>query len=163
MPASRKTQQAKIAKAVKSTKPAKPAKRPAKSTGQGKPAHKAVPKADGDKAVQDFIGLLPGWQAEAGRRIDRLFTREVAGVRKAIKWHSAMYGVDGQGWIASVGGFKSYVKVNFFAGAQLKPQLPGGEGKTMRFVDYPSVEAIDEARLGAWIRQAATLPGWGKV
>ncbi|HJQ92887.1 MAG TPA: DUF1801 domain-containing protein, partial [Candidatus Thermoplasmatota archaeon] len=105
-------------------KAAKP--KAARKASKPKPAHKAVPKADGDAAVQDFIALLPDWQADAGRRIDRLITREVPGVQKAIKWHSAMYGIAGKGWFASLGGFKSYVKVNFFAGAQIKPALPGG-------------------------------------
>ena len=140
----------------------KPAKRAA-ATRAAKPAHKAVPKANGDAAVQDFLALLPGWQSDVGRRIDALVTREVPGVVKAIKWHSAMYGVAGQGWFASLGGFKSYVKLNFFDGARLKPMPPGGEGKTMRYVDIPGPDALDEAKLVVWVRQAAKLPGWGRV
>ena len=55
------------------------------------------PKADGDAPVQAYIAAMPGWKREIGRRLDALIVRTVPGVRKAVKWNSPFYGVEGQG------------------------------------------------------------------
>ena len=49
-------------------------------------------------------------------------------VRKAVRWNSPFYGVEGQGWFLSFHCFTKYVKVTFFRGASLRP-LPPGESK----------------------------------
>ena len=55
------------------------------------PAHYAVPKAEGDGAVQAWIDLLPEWQTAHARRVDAVVTRRAPNVHKAIKWHAAWY------------------------------------------------------------------------
>ncbi|MGC3998330.1 MAG: DUF1801 domain-containing protein [Anaeromyxobacter sp.] len=57
-----------------------------------------IAKGDGDAPVQAYIAAMPGWKREVGRRLDALITRTVPGVRKAVKWNSPFYGVEGQGW-----------------------------------------------------------------
>lgn len=56
-----------------------------------------IPKGDGDAPVQACITAMPGWKSEIGRRLDALIVRTVPYVRKAVKWNSPLYGVDGQG------------------------------------------------------------------
>lgn len=90
----------------------------------------ALPMAEGDGPVQAYIDALPDWQAKLARRIDTIFTREVPGVRKAIKWHNPMYGVAGQGWFAGIGSFKHYLKVSFFRGSSLHPVPPRWNPRT---------------------------------
>jgi hypothetical protein len=104
---------------------------------------------------------MPGWKKEVGRRLDALITRTVPGVRKAVKWNSPFYGVEGRGWFLSFHCFAKYVKVAFFRGASLRP-LPPGESKSpeTRYLDIHEDDALDEKRLTRWIRQAASIPGW---
>ena len=76
-----------------------------------------IAKADGDAPVQAYIVAMPGWKRDVGRRLDALITRAVPGVRKAVKWNSPFYGMEGQGWFLSFHCFTRYVKVAFFRGA----------------------------------------------
>ena len=84
-----------------------------------------IAKADGDAPVQAYIAAMPGWKRDVGRRLDALIVRTVPGVRKAVKWNSPFYGVEGQGeesgWFLSFHCFTKYVKVAFFRGASLRP------------------------------------------
>ena len=121
-----------------------------------------VARADGDAPVQAYIAALPGWKRDVGRRLDALIAHTVPGVRKVVKWNSPFYGVEGQGWFLSLHVFTRYVKVAFFRGASLCPVPPGeSTSKATRYLDIHQDDALDEARLAAWIRQAAALPGWG--
>jgi hypothetical protein len=122
-----------------------------------------VAKGDGDAPVQAYIAAMPGWKSEVGRRIDGLITENVPGVRKAVKWNSPFYGIEGQGWFLSFNVFTRYVKVTFFRGAALQPAPPGrGKDEDGRWVDIYE-GGLDEAQMAEWVRQAAALPGWGKV
>jgi len=85
----------------------------------------------------------------------------VPGVRKAVKWNSPFYGVEGQGWFLALHAFTHYLKLTFFKGASLRP-LPPGASKSdeVRYLDLREADALDEAQLKEWVRQAAALPGW---
>ena len=77
------------------------------------------------------------------------------------QWNSPFYGVESQGWFLSFHCFTKYVKVAFFRGSALRPMPPGeSKHKDVRYLDIREDDSIDEAQLGAWIRQAAALPGW---
>jgi len=120
-----------------------------------------IEKADGDAPVQAYIAAMPGWKRDVGRRLDRLIARTVPGVRKAVKWNSPFYGIEGRGWFLSFHTFTNYVKATFFQGTSLRPVPSGGKAKEARWIDIHEND-LDEARLATWIRQAAALPGWGK-
>lgn len=118
-----------------------------------------IAKAEGDAPVQAHIAAMPGWKRVIGKRLDALVTRAVPGVRKAVKWNSPFYGVQGRGWFLSFHVYTKYVKVTFFNGTSLRPVPPGGKAKEARWVDVHEHD-LDEAQLTAWITQAARLPGW---
>ena len=120
-----------------------------------------IAKAVGDAPVQAYIKALPGWKRGVGRRIDALVTSTVPGVRKAVKWNSPFYGIEGQGWFLSFHTFTRYVKVTFFKGTSLRPAPPGGESKEARWIDIHEYD-FDEAQMAEWVKQAAAIPGWGK-
>ena len=120
-----------------------------------------IAKADGDAPVQQYIAAVPGWRREVVRRLDELVERTVPGVRKGVRWNSSMYGL-GEGWFLSLHVFTGYVKVTFFKGVELEPVPPGGSAKEARWIDVHEHD-LDEDQLAGWIRQAAALPGWGKV
>lgn len=122
-----------------------------------------IAKADGDAAVQSYIAAMPEWKRDVGRRLDAIIVRAFPKARKAVKWNSPFYGVDGQGWFLSFHCFKNYVKVGFFRGALLRPLPPGeSKDKEMRYLDLYKNDEINDAQLSAWVKQASKLPGWGK-
>ena len=119
-----------------------------------------IAKADGDAPVQAYIAAMPGWKSDVGRRLDDLIVRTVPKVRKAVRWNSPFYGIEGQGWFLSYHVFTRYVKVTFFQGALLQPAPPGAsKDKDVRWVDIYE-DKLDEDQLTEWVRQAASIPGW---
>ena len=144
----------------RSSKPAAPKGRKAKVVllSGGNPQ---IAKADGDAPVQAYIAAMPGWKSDVGRRLDALIERTVPGVRRAVKWNSPFYGVEGQGWFLSFHTFTKYVKVVFFRGTSLRP-VPSVESKheDVRYFHIHEGDTLDEAHMATWIRQAAALPGW---
>ena len=120
-----------------------------------------IAKADGDAPVQAYIAAMPGWKREVGRHLDQLIARSVPGVRKAVKWNSPFYGVEGRGWFLSFHVFTRYVKVAFFRGASLQPLPPGiSKDENTRYLDIHEADELDEAQLARWVKQAARLPGF---
>jgi hypothetical protein len=119
-----------------------------------------VPKAYGDAPVQAYIAAMPGWKSGVGHRLDTLITRAVPGVRKAVKYNSPLYGIEGQGWFLGIHVFTKYVKVAFFRGASLRPVPPGKfKQEHVRYLDIHEDDQLDETRFAAWIKQASQLPG----
>jgi hypothetical protein len=120
-----------------------------------------IAKADGDAPVQAYLTAMPGWKRDVGRRLDALVVRTVPNVRKAVKWNSPFYGIEGQGWFLSFHVFTRYVKVTFFRGTSLRP-VPPGESKQgdTRHLDIHQDDQLDEELVANWIRQASELPGW---
>ena len=120
-----------------------------------------IAKGDGDAPVQEYIKAIPGWKRDVGRRLDAVITRSIPRVRKAVKWNSPFYGIEGQGWFLSFHCYTNYVKVAFFKGASLLPMPPGkSRQKDVRYLDIREDDTLDERQLAAWIRQAAAMPGW---
>ena len=120
-----------------------------------------IAKADGDAPVQAYIAAMPGWKRNVGRRLDALIVRTVPNVRKAVRWNTPFYGIEGQGWFLGFHCLKKYVKVAFFRGTSLRP-LPPGESKSKdtRYLDIREDDQLDEELVASWIRQASELPGW---
>ena len=147
-------------------KPTRTEAKPAAKRSAAKPTLLAggnpqIAKSDGDVPVKAYIGAMPGWKSAVGRRLDTLIERTVPSVRKAVKWNSPFYGVEGRGWFLSFHCFTRYIKVTFFRGTSLRP-VPPGESKhrDVRYLDIHEDDRLDEAQLARWIRQAAALPGW---
>ena len=122
-----------------------------------------IAKADGDAPVQAYIAAMSGWKRDVGRRLDALIVRTVTGVRKAVKWNSPFYGIEGQGWFLSFHCFTKYIKVAFFRGMLLRPVPPGGsKHQEVGYLDIHQDDQLDEAQLTTWVRQSAALPGWAR-
>jgi len=149
----------KSAKVTKKTNAKRVAAKPKLLAG-GNPQ---IAKADGDAPVQAYIAAMPGWKSNIGRRLDAIIEHTVPDVRKAVRWNSPFYGIEGQGWFLSYHCLTKYVKVAFFRGSSLNP-LPPGESKQeeVRYLDIYEDDQLDEAQLASWVKQASQLPGWGK-
>ena len=119
-----------------------------------------IPKGDGDAPVAAYLAALPGWKGDIGRRLDDLIVRTVPGVRKAVRWNSPFYGLEGEGWFASYHALTRCIRLTFLNGQSLRPLPPGsGKDENARWVDVPE-GGFDEAQLATWIEQSAALPGW---
>ena len=133
---------------------------PAAMTGRASAAKAAA----GDKPVFAYISNLPEPQRSVAERVDALAAETLPGLERSVKWGMAWYGV-GDGWCFSCGGFAGHVKLTFGRGTSLipvPPATPIGMGKDSRGVDLESVDDLDEQQLASWMKQAASLPGFGK-
>jgi hypothetical protein len=141
--------------------------RPIKARNGGKAAvllsggNPQIAKAEGDAPVRAYLAAMPGWKRDLGKRLDALIVRTVPNLRKAVKWNSPMYGIEGRGWFLAFHVFTHYVKVTFFRGTSLRPVPPvASKHKEVRYLDIREGDELDEARMAAWVKQAAGLPGW---
>ena len=123
-----------------------------------------IAKADGDEPVQAYIAAMPGWKSDAGRELDAIITRALPSVKKAVRWNSPFYGIEGEGWFLSLHCLTKYIKVAFFQGASLDPIPPvASKDKNARYFHIYQGDALDEAQIRKWVKQASKLPGWGKA
>ena len=110
-----------------------------------------IAKGEGGAPVQAYIAAMPGRKSAAGRQLDELITGAVPGVRKAVKWNSPFYGVEGLGWFISFHCFTKYVKVTFFNGAKLDPLPPeGSKDPNTRYLHILEDEPVDKEQLVSW-------------
>lgn len=129
---------------------------PVAMTGKASPAK----AAEGDAPVFAYIASLPRPQRDIAERIDALAAEQQPGLRRAVKWGMAYYGVDG-GWCFWSGAFVGHVKLMFIRGTDVQPEppvTPVGMGRSTRGVEPTSVADLDERLVAAWMRQAATMP-----
>ena len=116
--------------------------------------------AEGDAPVFGYIASLPEPQRGIAERVDALAARTLPGLRRAVKWGMAYYGVEG-GWCFTSGAFVGHVKVMFMRGTDLEPEPPVkpiGMGKKTRGIVPATGDELDEPQLVHWIHQAATMP-----
>ncbi len=119
-----------------------------------------IPKGDGEAPVQAYLAAMPGWKRDVGRKIDALVAATVPGVRRAVRWNSPFYGIEGQGWFLSFHCFTRYVKVTFLNGTRLDPPPPvESKHHAVRYFHIHEADEIDEAQFAEWVNQASELPG----
>jgi hypothetical protein len=119
-----------------------------------------IAKGFGDEPVAAYVAAVPGWKQAICRDVDGLVVKTVPGVKKAVKWNTPLYGLDGETWFLSMHCFKSYVRVTFFKGTELDP-MPAKESKVagVRYHDITEAVGIDEKQFVSWVKQAVVLPG----
>jgi hypothetical protein len=119
-----------------------------------------IAKADGDAPVQAYIAAMPGWKHDIGSRLDQLVGKSVPKVRKAVRWNTPFYGVEGKGWFLSFHCFDKYVKVTFLNGTALKPMPPiSSKVPRVRYLHVHETGLADEDQFVKWVKQAANVPG----
>ncbi|MCA8960036.1 MAG: DUF1801 domain-containing protein [Planctomycetes bacterium] len=120
-----------------------------------------IAKGDGDGPVRDYLAAMPGWKRDVGQRLDEWIVCAVPDVRKAVRWNTPLYGLEGRGWFVGFHCLTKYVKVSFFRGTSLAPVPPvASKQDEVRYLHIHEHDQLDRPLLSDWFRQAATLPGW---
>ena len=147
----------KSAKVAKKAAAKRVAAKPMKLLSGGNPQ---IAKAYGDAPVQAYTAAMPGWKGDVGRRLDALIVGAVPDVRKAVKWNTPFYGIEGQGWFLGFHCMTKYIKVAFFRGTSLSPVPPvESKQKEVRYLHIHEDDQFDEAQFAEWVKQASQLPG----
>src|SRR5215217_3982324 len=112
-----------------------------------------IPKVTGNAPVAAYIAAVPGWKQAITREIDAVIEDVVPEVKKAVKWNTPLYGLDGATWFASMHCFDTFVRVTFFKGTELDP-VPAGASKIagVRYYDVPEA-GLDTEQFADWIKQ----------
>ena len=119
-----------------------------------------IAKGDGDGPVQAYLAAMPGWKGVIGRHLDDLVREVVPDARRAVRWNSPFYGVEGNGWFLSYHCFAHYVKVTWLNGARLEPPPPASsKHEHVRYSNIGEHDEIDDEQIRSWLRQAASRPG----
>jgi hypothetical protein len=119
-----------------------------------------IPKGDGEAPVQAYIAAMPSWKHDVGHSFDALVVRTVPNARKAVRWNTPFYGIEGHGWFVAFHCLTKYVKVAFFRGTSLRP-MPPVESKQaeVRYFHIHEGDEWDEKLIASWIKQASEIPG----
>lgn len=119
-----------------------------------------IPKGEGEAPIQAYLDAVPGWKQAVCRELDQLISEILPDVKKAMKWNTPLYGLDGKTWITAYHCTTKYVKVTFFMGAELDP-LPPETSKqaNIRYLHVFEDKPLDVTQFTNWIRQASQLPG----
>ena len=82
-------------------------------------------------------------------------------MRKAVKWNSPFYGLEGQGWFLGFHCFTRYVKVDLLPrrGRWIRSRRSRPRPQDTRYFHIHEDEPLDEAQLADWVKQASRLPG----
>ena len=119
-----------------------------------------IPKGFGDGPVQDYIAAVPGWKQGVCAALDKIITRAVPDVKKAVKWNTPLYGVEEGHWFTAFHCFDRYVKISFFQGASMDPVPPeASKVEAVRYFHVHADDELDEDLLARWMTQASRLPG----
>lgn len=140
-------------------KPRKPLKPDADGVVRLSGGNPQIAKGDGDEVVQAFIKAMPDWTREIGAGIDRVISRVMPKVAKAVKWNTPMYGFGDGTWFLAFHVYAKYVKVSFFRGAEMTPPPPvASKVKHVRYLHIGEGE-FNEKQFADWVKQASKLPG----
>lgn len=119
-----------------------------------------IPKGDGDAPVTAYLDATPGWKQVVVRRLDALIMDAVPKAKKAVRWNSPFYGIEGNGWFVSYHCMTKYIKVTFFQGASMKPPPPEtSKQENVRYFHIHEDDEMDDKLITKWMKQAAKLPG----
>lgn len=131
-----------------------------KQAPKGDASRKPPVPAESHADIDDWARrVMPDLQPLV-KRLDELIRETHPGLRYAIKWKRAFYGLPDQGWIIELAAYDVSVNVVFHGGADIDPPPPLGETGRTRYVKLKTVEEADDPALRGWIERAGSVAGW---
>jgi hypothetical protein len=111
--------------------------------------------------IEDWIrrGVMPEMHPIVNR-LDEVIRETIPGLRYAVKWKQAYYGLPEQGWIIEMVAYAVSVNVVFLGGAAFDPPPPLGTIERARYVKLTTLEEAQGPEIHKWIEQAGRVPGW---
>ena len=94
------------------------------------------------------------------KRLDGSIRETIPGLRYAVKWKRAYYGLPELGWLIEMVAYDVSVNVVFFGGAEFDPPPPLGTTGRTRYVKLTTLEEAQGPEMRRWIEQAGRVPGW---
>jgi len=94
------------------------------------------------------------------REIDQTIRTAIPGLRYAVKYKRAFYGLPELGWIIELAPYDVSVNVVFYGGADFDPAPPLGSVDRTRYVKLTALQDVQRPELRDWIEQAGRTPGW---
>jgi hypothetical protein len=92
--------------------------------------------------------------------LDASIRETLPGLRYAIKWKKAYYGLPDLGWIIEMVAYDVSVNVVFLGGADFATPPPLGDGGRSRYVKVKTLEEAQAPQMRTWIEQAGKVAGW---
>jgi hypothetical protein len=116
--------------------------------------------SDGHADIDDWIRRVMPDLHPIVTRLDALIRKTIPGLRYAVKWKKAYYGLPELGWIVEMVAYDVSVNVVFFGGAEFDPPPPLGTTDRSRYVKVKTLEEAQGPEMRRWIEQAGRVPGW---
>jgi hypothetical protein len=115
---------------------------------------------DSHAEIEDWMRrVMPDLQPIV-KRLDGSIREAIPGLRYAVKWKKAYYGLPNLGWILEMVAYDVSVNVVFFGGADFDPPPPLGDTDRSRYVKVKTLEDAQGPDMHTWIEQAGRVPGW---
>jgi len=115
---------------------------------------------DSHAEIEDWTRrIMPDLQPIV-ERLDTSIRETIPGLRYAVKWKRAYYGLPELGWIIEMVAYDVSVNVVFFGGAEFDPRPPLGDTDRTRYVKVKTLEEAQGPEMHEWIAQAGRVPGW---
>lgn len=107
--------------------------------------------------VEEYIKRISGPQKEVAIRLREIIKKAAPEAAESVKWAQPVYEENGP--FAFIRAGKFHVTFGFWRGAQLKDpkRLLDGEGDRMRHLKLTDADAIPEAAVTAFVKQAVKL------
>ena len=123
-------------------------------------ARKPPVPSESHAEIEDWIHrVMPDLQPIV-EGLDRSIRGTIPGLRYALKWKKAYYGLPELGWIIEMVAYDVSVNVVFFGGAEFDPSPPLGETGRTRYVKVKTADEAARPEMLSWIAQAGRVPGW---
>jgi hypothetical protein len=116
--------------------------------------------AESRAEIEDWIRRVMPDLHPIVERLDDSIRETIPGLRYAIKWKKAYYGLPELGWIIEMVAYDVSVNVVFFGGAEFDPPPPLGTTGRARYVKLKTPEEAQGPEMQRWIEQAGRVPGW---
>jgi hypothetical protein len=123
-------------------------------------SRKAPEPSESHADIEDWMGRVMPDLHPIVERLDGTIRETISGLRYAIKWKKAYYGLPEVGWILELVAYDVSVNVVFFGGADFDAPPPLGTTDRSRYVKVKSLEEAEGPEMQAWIEQARHVPGW---
>jgi hypothetical protein len=116
--------------------------------------------ADGHGDIDDWMRRVMPDLHPIVSWLDGTIRETIPGLRYAVKWRKAYYGLPEHGWVIELVAYDVSVNVVFLGGADFDSPPPLGDTDRSRYVKVRTLDEAQAPELRAWIEQAGRVPGW---